>query len=97
MDSQQQQPHSVLVVEDDDATRAFLADNLIADGFRVSTASGAGEGLRAIESRRPDLILLDLMLEGTRGGLELLDRVRTADAAASRIDPAVPDPVPATW
>ena len=88
MDSQQQ--HSVLVVEDDDATRAFLADNLLADGFRVSTASGAGEGLRAIEIRRPDLVLLDLMLEGSRGGLELLDRVRTADAAASRIDPAIP-------
>jgi DNA-binding response OmpR family regulator len=87
MDSQQ---HSVLVVEDDDATRAFLADNLLADGFRVSTASGAGEGLRAIEIRRPDLVLLDLMLEGARGGLELLDRVRTADAAASKIDPAIP-------
>src|SRR5881227_3456391 len=87
MDSPQ---HSVLVVEDDDATRAFLADNLLADGFRVCTASGAGEGLRAIEIRRPDLILLDLMLEGARGGLELLDRVRTADAAASRIDPAIP-------
>ena len=87
MDSPQ---HSVLIVEDDDATRAFLADNLLADGFRVCTASGAGEGLRAIEIRRPDLILLDLMLEGARGGLELLDRVRTADAAASRIDPSVP-------
>src|SRR3954453_7364533 len=88
MDSQHQ--HSVLVVEDDDATRAFLADNLLADGFRVSTALGAGEGLRAIEIRRPDLVLLDLMLEGARGGLELLDRVRTADAGASKIDPAIP-------
>src|SRR2546421_3902302 len=87
MDSQQ---HSLLVVEDDDATRAFLADNLAADGFRVATAGGAGEGLRAIEVRRPDLVLLDLMLEGARGGLELLDRVRAADGLGSRIDPAVP-------
>jgi DNA-binding response OmpR family regulator len=82
--------HSVLVIEDDDATRAFLADNLTADGFRVATAGGAGEGLRAIEVRRPDLVLLDLMLEGARGGLELLDRVRAADGVGSRIDPAVP-------
>src|SRR4051794_2804175 len=82
--------HSVLVVEDDDATRAFLADNLIADGFGVFTASGAGEGLRAIEVRRPDLVVLDLMLEGARGGLELLDRVRASDGVGSRIDPALP-------
>jgi DNA-binding response OmpR family regulator len=87
MDSPQ---HTLLVVEDDDATRAFLADNLAADGFRVSAAAGAGEGLRALEVRRPDLVLLDLMLDGARGGLELLDRVRTADGLASRIDPTVP-------
>ena len=87
MDSQ---PHSVLVVEDDDPTRIFLADNLAADGFQVATASGAGEGLRAIEIRRPDLIVLDLMLEGARGGLELLDRVRCSDGLASRIDPSLP-------
>src|SRR3954470_267968 len=86
MDSQ----HSLLVVEDDDATRTFLAENLTADGFQVATASGAGEGLRAIEVRRPDLVVLDLMLEGARGGLELLDRVRSADGLASRIDPALP-------
>src|SRR4051794_9038197 len=30
------------------------------------------------------------MLDGTRGGLELLDRVRSADGLASRIDPALP-------
>jgi ActR/RegA family two-component response regulator len=46
-------PGTVLVVEDDDATRAFLLDNLAADGFRVAGATGAGEGLRAIEVRQP--------------------------------------------
>jgi DNA-binding response OmpR family regulator len=80
---------SVLVVEDDDSTRAFLADNLTADGFRVATATAAGEALRAIEVRRPDLVLLDLMLEGG-SGLEVLDRVRAADGLASRIDPDTP-------
>jgi DNA-binding response OmpR family regulator len=80
---------SLLLVEDDEATRAFLADNLAADGYRVAVASGAGEGLRAIEVRRPSLVLLDLMLEDG-SGLELLDRVRAADGLASRIDPHVP-------
>jgi DNA-binding response OmpR family regulator len=79
----------ILVVEDDDATRAFLLENLAADGFRVAGASSAGEGIRAIEVRRPSLVILDLALEGG-SGLELLDRVRHADGLASRIDPDLP-------
>ncbi|HEY8768932.1 MAG TPA: response regulator transcription factor [Thermoleophilaceae bacterium] len=79
----------MLVVEDDEVTRSFLADNLAADGFKVATASGAGEGLRAIEVRAPGLVVLDLMLEDGNG-LELLDRVRSADGLASRIDPELP-------
>lgn len=79
----------ILLVEDDPATSAFLADNLCADGFRVATASAVGEGLRAIEVRKPDLVLLDLILENGNG-LVLLDRVRSADGLASRIDPELP-------
>jgi DNA-binding response OmpR family regulator len=80
---------SVLVVEDDEATREFLAENLGADGFKVATASGAGEGFRAIEVRNPALMVLDLLLEDGNG-LDLLDRVRAADGLASRIDPHLP-------
>ena len=79
----------VLVVEDDAATAAFLADNLRADGYRVASRRRRGEGLRAIEVRRPDLVLLDLMLDDGHG-LEVLDRVRAADGLASRIDPDLP-------
>lgn len=82
-------PRTVLVVEDDDVTRAFLLDNLAADGFRVAGASGAGEGLRAIEVRQPALIVLDLLLDDG-SGLALLDRVRASDGLSSRIDPDVP-------
>jgi DNA-binding response OmpR family regulator len=83
------QRKSVLVVEDDAPTAAFLADNLCADGYRVAGASGAAEALRAIEVRQPDLMLLDLGL-AAGSGLEVLDRVRSADAGASRIDPDLP-------
>ena len=79
----------ILVVEDDEATRTFLLDNLAADGFRVAGASGAGEGLRAIEVRQPSLVVLDLVLdEGS--GLALLDRIRASDGLSSRIDPDLP-------
>ena len=80
---------SLLVVEDDDATREFLAENLTADGFDVATAAEAGEAVRAIEVRRPDLVLLDVVL-GAASGLSVLDRVRAADGLGSRIDPDVP-------
>ncbi len=80
---------SVLVVEDDEATAAYLADNLAADGYSVATASGAGEGLRAIEVRSPSLVVLDLLL-GDGNGLDILDRVRASDGLASRIDPDLP-------
>jgi DNA-binding response OmpR family regulator len=79
----------VLVVEDDAATAAFLADNLTADGFRVAVASAAAEGLRAIAVRRPDIVLLDVMLEDGNG-LRLLDQLRAADGFASRLDRNLP-------
>jgi DNA-binding response OmpR family regulator len=79
----------ILVVEDDEATQRFLVENFAADGFRAVGASSAGEGLRAIEVRRPALVVLDLALEDG-SGLELLDRVRHADGLASRIDPDLP-------
>jgi CheY-like chemotaxis protein len=41
----------ILVAEDDEATRAFLLENLAADGFRVAGASSPGEGIRGIEVR----------------------------------------------
>src|SRR3954449_210178 len=80
---------SVMIVEDDAATAAFLADNLAADGFSVACASAPGEALRAIEFRHPDLIVLDVMLDGG-SGLEVLDRVRSADTATAKLDPDVP-------
>ena len=79
----------LLIVEDDEATAAFLSDNLGADGFAVACATGAAEAIRAVEVRHPALILLDLTLEDG-DGLDVLDRVRAADGIASRIDPDVP-------
>ncbi|MBV9212471.1 MAG: response regulator transcription factor [Actinobacteria bacterium] len=80
-------PPSVLVIEDDEATVAFLSDNLAADGFRVATAGGPAEALRALDVRQPDVLVLDVVLEGG-SGLEVLDRVRGSGAAG--IDPDLP-------
>src|SRR4051812_38093020 len=80
----------LLVVEDDEVTAAFLADNLEADGFYVATAAGVGEAVRAIEVRSPALVILDVMLEDGKGRA-VLARLGAADSGpAVRMDPALP-------
>lgn len=82
-------PATILVVEDDDATRTFLADNLSADGYELLVADCASIGLSLIERKFPDLALVDVGLpDGS--GLELLRRVRGADGVASRMNPDMP-------
>jgi DNA-binding response OmpR family regulator len=79
----------LLLVEDDPQIRAFLADNLTADGFDVLLADGVHDALRALEYKSPDLAVVDLGLpDGS--GLEILRRVRESDGIVSRLDPAVP-------
>jgi DNA-binding response OmpR family regulator len=80
---------TVLVVEDDDATRTFLADNLTADGYELLVADCARDGLRLMETKYPDLAVIDIRLPDT-SGLELMRRVRRADGVASRINPNTP-------
>jgi len=80
---------TILIVEDDRPTRTFLADNLTADGFDLLTAGTAREGLRLMETRFPDLAIVDLGLPDG-DGLELLAQVRAADGVSSRVDPALP-------
>jgi len=81
--------HTLLVVEDDAATRTFLADNLTADGFDLIVAGTAADAVRLMEERYPDLAIVDLGLPD-RDGLELVSEVRAADGIAGRIDPALP-------
>jgi DNA-binding response OmpR family regulator len=80
---------TILVVEDDDATRTFLADNLTADGYDLLVAGCVRDGLRLLETKFPDVVLVDVGLPDA-SGYELLRRVREADGVASRIDPSTP-------
>jgi DNA-binding response OmpR family regulator len=80
---------TILVVEDDAATRTFLADNLTADGFELLVADCASDGIRLLETKFPDLALIDVGLpDGS--GLDLVRRVRDADGLVSSVDPRTP-------
>jgi len=81
--------HTILVVEDDPATRTFLADNLAADGFEPLLADCARVALKLIETHHPDLAIVDVGLpDGS--GLDLIERVRNDDGLVSRLDRSLP-------
>jgi len=66
---------SVLVVEDDLETRRALARELSGRGYRVVEAPDGRTALERWETRRPDVVLLDLGLPDT-DGLQLIRRIR---------------------
>ncbi len=66
---------TVLVVEDDADIQEVVSYNLAREGFNVQRALTGEEGLRMAKSRKPDLIVLDLMLPGM-DGMEVCRRIR---------------------
>jgi DNA-binding response OmpR family regulator len=66
---------SVLLVEDDRATRDFLAENLSADRFAPMPATNAEEAVELLGRGRPDAAVVDVGLPGM-SGLELVTRIR---------------------
>jgi CheY-like chemotaxis protein len=54
----------ILVVEDDEVTRAALECRLQAEGYEVVGAADATQAIKAAQQRRPDLMILDLTLLG---------------------------------
>ena len=66
---------TVLVIEDDDETRAVLVRELIGRGYRTIEAPDGKSALQRWEARRPDIVLLDLGLPDV-DGLQLIRRIR---------------------
>lgn len=68
---------SILLIEDDPGTRTTIERGLKNRGFSVWGASDGPPGLKILETRRVDLILLDLVLPSTEG-LELCEAIRAS-------------------
>jgi CheY-like chemotaxis protein len=68
----------VLVIDDDHDIRTCLGEVLHEQGFVAVTAVDGRDALQKISSRRPDAIVLDLMMP-VMNGFEFLDVVKNDD------------------
>jgi DNA-binding NtrC family response regulator len=75
---------TLLAIDDDPAVLELISAALEQEGLEILTASDAEAGLRTALKRRPQVILLDLMMPGV-GGMELLERLVEADPGAEVI------------
>ncbi len=67
----------ILIVDDEADIRELVAGILQDEGYVTRTARDSDEALSAVATRRPNLVFLDIWLQGSRlDGLQLLDAVK---------------------
>jgi two-component system, OmpR family, response regulator len=74
----------VLAVDDEEHITELVAMGLGFNGFEVERAASGRGALDAIEARRPDLIILDVMLPDL-DGFEVAKRLRRSEGAGNHI------------
>ena len=82
MDRYRSSSSDVLVVDDDEDTRHRIRDMLERSGWAVSEAENGLEGLKQLEIKRPDVVLLDLtmpLMDGFTFLEKMRERQQTAD------------------
>jgi CheY-like chemotaxis protein len=75
-------PKKILIVDDDKDLVASLEQVLLANGYGVVSAASGAEGLKALEAEKPDLVILDVMMETDTAGFEVADRIRSRRATS---------------
>jgi DNA-binding response OmpR family regulator/DNA-binding CsgD family transcriptional regulator len=71
----------ILIVDDDHATRGMLEQFAAAERFAATSAASGVEALQRLDNCRPDLILLDAVMEGI-DGFETCRRIKAREDAA---------------
>ena len=74
---------TILVADDEASMRKIIERRLLSWGYRVVVAVNGTEAVRLAKERRPDLILLDVMMPGLNG-LEVCRQMKQ-DAATAPI------------
>src|SRR6202007_1363632 len=67
----------ILIVDDEADIRELVSGILQDEGYITRTARDSDDALAAIAARRPNLVFLDIWLQGSRlDGLQVLDAVK---------------------
>ncbi|PCI38811.1 MAG: sigma-54-dependent Fis family transcriptional regulator [Rhodospirillaceae bacterium] len=70
-------PQDILIVDDEADIRMLVAGILEDEGFQTREAGGDVQALEMIETRRPNLVLLDIWLQGSQmDGLKILSAIK---------------------
>jgi CheY-like chemotaxis protein len=72
----------ILLVDDDTGLVESLARVLKGNGYDVAAASSGADGLKALLGERPDLVILDVMMETDTAGFEAADQIRSRRPAS---------------
>ena len=72
---------TILLVDDDEDFLFQQKVQLEALGYRVTTASSKAEALRVIAGARPDLVVVDLMMEEMDAGFTVCHHVKAKDSS----------------
>jgi two-component system nitrogen regulation response regulator NtrX len=67
----------ILIVDDEEDIRDLIAGILHDEGFETRVASDSDTALNAVRQRRPQLVVLDIWLQGSRlDGIQILDLIK---------------------
>jgi len=70
-------PSKIIIIDDNPDFRFTMETFLKRNGFETLTAENGQKGMDMIEKERPDLILLDVMMESTYSGFDVCKSVQS--------------------
>ena len=68
----------ILIVDDDQDQVSSLAHVLKSNGYETIAAYSGSEGLKKLAAEKPDLIILDIMMDTDTEGFEIADMIRSS-------------------
>jgi two-component system OmpR family response regulator len=80
----------ILIVDDDEDFTTTVRSVLEREGYTVVQADSGAEGLRQLRKHRPDLMVLDVMMESTTEGYGVTEAIKyTEEYAALQHTPII--------
>lgn len=73
----------ILIVEDDASHASWMAEKLQAEGYHTRQVSNGEKGVLAAKQKLPDLIIVDLKLDDTMNGWQMIEQLHNDPATKS--------------